>query len=113
MAWISVPGARPRGAPFGSLVSPRKVCGRIAKRAGTRLCKSGPGERWKLLCAGGARAAGDAVGVVGVPDPATVRRAVRQVAVVVVRREEHGVPVGRAAAVDRRGRVALAAGGDL
>src|SRR6185503_1331604 len=47
------------------------------------------------------------------PDPAAIGSAVRQVAVVVVRREEDRVPVGGAAAVDRGGGVALAAGGHL
>src|SRR5215203_5000401 len=65
-----------------------------------------------LLRADRACAAGDAVGAVGIPDPAAVGRAVGQVAVVVVRGQEDGVPVGGGAAIHHGGRVALAARDD-
>ena len=68
---------------------------------------------YRLLGTGRAAATGDAMGIEGVPDPAGVGRAVGQVAVVVVRRQEDRVPVGGAAAVDLRRRVALAARGHL
>src|SRR5215203_2629345 len=65
-----------------------------------------------LLSADRTGAAGDAVSVVGVPDPAGIGRATGQVAVVVVRRQKNGVPVGGSAAVHHGGGVALAARDD-
>src|SRR6185436_17359908 len=83
-----------------------------SKRAALSPGQGGEGDEKRLLGAGRTGAAGDAVGAEGVPDAAGVRRAVGQVAVVVVRRQVDRVPVGGGAAVHHGGRVALAARGD-
>src|SRR6185436_10382111 len=82
-----------------------------SKRAALSPGQGGEGDEKRLLGAGRTAAAGDAVGAEGVPDPAGVRRAVGQVAVVVVRRQVDRVPVRGGAAVHHSGRVALAARG--